>query len=201
MPSKRYDYWLDRAVELFSQGRSWNAGGCCGDATDEKQDDIAFLRRLVDYVSYDITKHHNFEVDEKRIYVTGISNGGFMAHRVACEMSDIIAAAAPVAGPLSNEEISESDALSSQPLWRGDMFQSPNKPMWKETISFECGRPVPILYIHNRQDTIVPYKGSSELHIPSANKTVGKWKEINGLQYSQSHQVQSHKDNTTCEIH
>ena len=46
---------------------------------------------------------YHFELDMDRIYVTGMSNGAFMTHLVACEMSDLIAPAAPVAGPLSEK--------------------------------------------------------------------------------------------------
>lgn len=37
-------------------------------------------------------------VDARRVYATGLSNGGVMAHRPGCELSDRIAAIAPVAG-------------------------------------------------------------------------------------------------------
>ena len=37
-------------------------------------------------------------IDRRRIYATGLSNGGMMAHRLAAEAGDIIAAVAPVAG-------------------------------------------------------------------------------------------------------
>ena len=40
------------------------------------------------------------KVDAKRVYATGMSNGGIMCYRLASEMSDRIAAIAPVAGPM-----------------------------------------------------------------------------------------------------
>ena len=40
-------------------------------------------------------------VDAKRVYATGISNGGMMCYRLASEMSDRIAAIAPVAGTIA----------------------------------------------------------------------------------------------------
>lgn len=58
-------------------------------------DDVAFTRRLLD----DLEKVAN--VDPRRIFATGMSNGGMMVHRVAAEMADRIAAAAPVAGTLA----------------------------------------------------------------------------------------------------
>jgi polyhydroxybutyrate depolymerase len=73
---------------------TWNSGVCCGYAEKNNVDDVAFLRALLDKLEYE------YAVDQKRVYVTGISNGGMMAYRVACTMSDRIAAIAPVAGAL-----------------------------------------------------------------------------------------------------
>ena len=75
--------------------RSWNAGRCCGYAEATGVDDIAFLRALIEDL------RSAFPVDPARIYVTGMSNGGMMAYRAACELSDLIAAIAPVAGAMS----------------------------------------------------------------------------------------------------
>lgn len=77
---------------------NWNAGNCCGYAMDNNVDDVAFLRALIEKVQRD----HN--VDRKRIFVTGLANGGMMAYRAACELSDTIAAVAPVAGALNVRE-------------------------------------------------------------------------------------------------
>ena len=75
--------------------RSWNAGSCCGYAESKGIDDVAFLRALI------ADLRQAFPVDPARIYVTGMSNGGMMAYRAACELSDLVAAIAPVAGALS----------------------------------------------------------------------------------------------------
>jgi polyhydroxybutyrate depolymerase len=56
--------------------RTWNAGGCCGYAM-------------------------NNNIDTLRIYATGMSNGGFMSYRLACELSDRIAAIAPVSASMT----------------------------------------------------------------------------------------------------
>jgi polyhydroxybutyrate depolymerase len=71
---------------------TWNAGACCGYAQTNKVDDVGFLRALIDQLEHDYT------VDPKRIFATGISNGGMMSYRVACELADRIAAIAPVEG-------------------------------------------------------------------------------------------------------
>jgi polyhydroxybutyrate depolymerase len=71
---------------------TWNAGACCGYAQKNKVDDTGFLRALIDRLE------HDYSVDPKRIFVTGISNGGMMSYRVACELAGRIAAIAPVEG-------------------------------------------------------------------------------------------------------
>jgi len=71
---------------------TWNSGNCCGYAMQNNVDDVAFLRALIDKVEQD------YSVDPRRIFVTGISNGGMMSYRVGCELADKIAAIAPVEG-------------------------------------------------------------------------------------------------------
>jgi len=71
---------------------TWNSGNCCGYAQQNNVDDVAFLRKLIEKLEKD------YRVDPLRIFVTGISNGGMMSYRLACELSDTIAAAAPVEG-------------------------------------------------------------------------------------------------------
>jgi len=71
---------------------TWNAGACCGYAQINNVDDVGFLRALIDRLE------HDYRVDPKRIFATGISNGGMMSYRLACEMADRVAAIAPVEG-------------------------------------------------------------------------------------------------------
>ena len=76
------------------RGLTFNGGGCCGYAMQRKIDDVGFTRALLD----DLAKVAN--VDTNRVFATGLSNGGIMSHYVASELSDRIAAIAPVGGPL-----------------------------------------------------------------------------------------------------
>jgi polyhydroxybutyrate depolymerase len=69
---------------------AWNADGCC--AGDKARDDVGFIRAMLDNLSQTLC------IDERRIYVSGMSNGGMMSHRIGCELSDRVAAIAPVAG-------------------------------------------------------------------------------------------------------
>jgi polyhydroxybutyrate depolymerase len=73
---------------------TWNAGGVRG-RTDGKPDDVAFIAKVLD----DLATVAN--VDPKRVYATGMSNGGMMCYRLAAELSDRIAAVAPVAGTMA----------------------------------------------------------------------------------------------------
>jgi polyhydroxybutyrate depolymerase len=76
----------------FERMLTWNAGNCCGYAMQNKVDDVAFTRALLD----DLAEVAN--VDPKRVYATGMSNGAIMCYRLASQLSDRIAAIAPVAG-------------------------------------------------------------------------------------------------------
>jgi polyhydroxybutyrate depolymerase len=87
------------ANPVFPNVRTWNAGGGSGGwgcvsgyACKQGADDIAYVRALLDAVGSVVN------VDPKRVFATGISNGAAMAQRLACELSDRIAAIAPVAG-------------------------------------------------------------------------------------------------------
>jgi polyhydroxybutyrate depolymerase len=73
--------------------RAWNVngGGCCGQPASERVDDIGFIGAVV----ADIAK--NAGVDPRKVYATGMSNGGIMSYTLACA-TDIFAAIGPVAG-------------------------------------------------------------------------------------------------------
>lgn len=68
----------------------WNAG-----YSSSSVDDVRFVDKLLD----DLATIMN--VDSKRVFATGMSNGGFMCYRLAAELSDRIAAIAPVGGTLA----------------------------------------------------------------------------------------------------
>ena len=73
---------------------TWNAGGFPGKGVG-KVDDVAFIAKLLDDLATVVN------LDPKRVYVTGMSNGGMMCYRLAAELSDRIAAIAPVAGTMA----------------------------------------------------------------------------------------------------
>jgi polyhydroxybutyrate depolymerase len=86
-------------------GNSFNAGACCGTAADQGLDDVGFAAALIDAVAEEMC------LDPARVYSTGLSNGGFMSYRLACELSDRIAAIAPVAGVMGIEDCTPSRAV------------------------------------------------------------------------------------------
>jgi polyhydroxybutyrate depolymerase len=76
---------------------TWNGGNCCGSAVQNKVDDVAFINALLDDLM------GSYPVDRQRIYATGMSNGAVMTYRLASELSDRIAAIAPVSGSMGTE--------------------------------------------------------------------------------------------------
>jgi polyhydroxybutyrate depolymerase len=87
-------------------GASFNAGSCCGEASSSGVDDVGFARALVQDVALKMC------VDPRRVYATGMSNGGHMAHRLACEAADLFAATASVTGALRLGECAPSRPIS-----------------------------------------------------------------------------------------
>jgi polyhydroxybutyrate depolymerase len=86
--------------------------------------DLQFISDLIDSLS------DEYNIDLARIYVNGMSNGGGMAHLLACEFSNRIAAIGGVAGA----------------------YLYP----WKDC---RLSRPVPVIAFHGTDDPIVPYHG------------------------------------------
>lgn len=95
-------------------------------------DDVGFISALIDRLSGELN------IDAKKVYVTGISNGAMMSHRLGCELSQKIAAIAPVAGNIP---------VNMAPVW------SPS-------------RPVSVLIINGTDDPLVPWAGG-EVHFGS----------------------------------
>ena len=117
----------DKVVLVYPAGiqKNWNDGR----PTTPNQlgiNDVIFFNQLCDYMIA------NYPVDGSKIYATGISNGGFMASRLGCELSNRIAAIAVNAATIE-----------------------------ATTIAPNCnpGRTVPALYIHGTTDPLVPFAG------------------------------------------
>lgn len=118
-----FDTIADREgfIVVYPEGiqHHWNDGR---ESVTYKVDDVGFVSALID----DFIKTYN--VDPKRVYATGISNGGMICQRLAIELSDKLAAVAPVAGNVPQ--------------------------ILKDT---KAGNPISILMISGTLDPIVPY--------------------------------------------
>ncbi|HEX6835071.1 MAG TPA: PHB depolymerase family esterase, partial [Polyangia bacterium] len=71
------DGTIDASGEHF-----WNATDACCDFGNTGVDDVAYLNAVVD----DMEAH--FNIDKKRVFFVGHSNGAFMSHRMACDKAD-----------------------------------------------------------------------------------------------------------------
>lgn len=78
--------------QAYGSTYQWNAGLCCGAASKEGVDDVAFIARVIDAMTKE------YPIDADRVYAGGLSMGGTMANRLACELADRIAAIAAVPG-------------------------------------------------------------------------------------------------------
>lgn len=131
-------------IAAYPQGlnNAWHAG-----AGPDAQADLAYVRALI----MELSRQHG--VDPSRVYATGISNGGGMANRLACEMAGEIAAIATVAGAYSR--------------W------------WDCSPS----RPIAVLSFHGREDRIVPYEGSEHgRFVPPIPEWAAAWAARNGCE-------------------
>lgn len=112
--------------------KHWNDGRGVQRYRAQKQnvDDVGFISALIDHLSTELN------IDAKRVYVTGISNGAMMSHRLGCELSQKVAAIAPVAGNIP---------VNMASVW------APS-------------RPVSVLIINGTEDPLVPWAGG-EVHL------------------------------------
>ena len=141
-------------------GNTWNGGSCCGFGLRRNVDDVGFIRVLIERLQ------NTYKIDPNRIYVTGGSNGGCLAYRIGSELSDIIAAIAPVDGTAGGN----GTALISSPFW---VIPKPKNP-------------VSVIVFHGMNDNIFPYDGGPSTFWPdghvwflSVNDSVSIWVENN----------------------
>ena len=91
---------------LNSSGEThWNVG-----QLGTSVNDIHFISVLLDSLSLE------YNIDSKRVYSTGMSNGAYMSYRLACELSDKIAAIAPVAGSYISYMLNNCNPTHSTPV-------------------------------------------------------------------------------------
>ena len=71
---------------------TWNAGKCCGRARDNNIDDVGFIKTVIKSVSSEAN------IDSHRVFAIGMSNGGMMAYRLACDAPEVFRGIMSVAG-------------------------------------------------------------------------------------------------------
>ena len=147
----------------------------------KKEDDLGFILALLEKLKRD------YPVDQKRVYATGISNGGFMSQMLAIKASEHFAAVASVTAQIP------------EPL----DLEKPSEP-------------VGVMLINGTDDPFVPNeggdirvslrpkkrKGQSRGKILSTDQTIQYWLEVNSIDSDPIHQTfedRSKKDQSTAE--
>lgn len=118
--------------------RFWNAGFA------STIDDIGFLSALID------TLKLKYNINDEKVFSTGMSNGGFMSLTLACELSDKVKAVASVTGSMTNNQINTCTNTN----------------------------PIPVMQIHGTNDATVIYGGYTG--VAGIEKVVGFWVNHNG---------------------
>jgi polyhydroxybutyrate depolymerase len=106
--------------------------------------DVGFTEELINSLSAVYT------IDQNRIYAVGMSNGGFMSFRLACELSNKIAAVGSVTGSMLPSTL----------------------------LNCNASHPMPVIQIHGTTDATVPYNGSTGWTAPVAN-VLNHWATFN----------------------
>lgn len=124
---------------------NWNSGA--GDhptfSSIPDVDDVGAVEVLID------TLGERFSINQKMIFATGFSNGGFMVYQLACQLSDRIAAVASVGGTMSNSTYEECNP----------------------------SRPVPVIVFHGTWDNRIPIDGNAFWH--PVEESISYWVNFN----------------------
>jgi polyhydroxybutyrate depolymerase len=162
-------------IVAFPQGlnNSFNGqGACCGQSNTNNVDDVGFMRSIVTQL------RGRGNIDPKRVYATGLSNGGSMSQTLACRASDVFTAVAPVSFPLSGGTTVDAIVAACRPP-----------------------RPVTVVHFHGTADTVVPYQtGNTSLPDDTgAQQSLAAWVRI---QQCDPNNVDTRfSSNTVCETH
>ena len=139
----------------FAHGLHGLVGALAATVGGPPVDDVGYINSVIDVMTA------TYPIDEKRIFLVAHSNGGFMAHRFACE-SPRVAAIADLAGA-----------------------------QWLDAAKCPGTHKVSVLHIHDTADEIIPYGGGTpvlspifspgmnivypNIAVPSARETVARW--------------------------
>lgn len=141
-------------VVVYPDGydKSWADGRGASPADRRHLNDVGFLVALVERVQKE------FDVPAGHIFATGMSNGGFMSNRLACDRADLFAAIAPVSGTLG------------------------------VGVACNPSRPVSVLDAHGTADRIVPFNGGKVRgrggisQAISVSAALDQWRRVDGCQ-------------------
>ena len=140
-------------------GKSWADGRGASPADRRRIDDVGFLVALAGKLQSD------YKIEPGHVFATGMSNGGFMSNRLACDRADVFAAIAPVAGTLG------------------------------VNVACNPSRPVSVWEAHGTADPLVPFNGGTVRgrggvsRSIAANSMVNKWRSVDGCQGDATAQV------------
>lgn len=146
--AKTFLYAMPDGLQDKTGNRFWNATDACCNFDGNPVDDVAYINAVID----DVEKKYN--VDAKRIFLVGHSNGAFMAHRLACDSAPRIAAIAALAGDV-----------------------------WADGTKCNPQSPVSVLQIHGTADAVIAYGGGKNGTLavfPSATASVATWATKDG---------------------
>ena len=120
-------------------------------------DDVGFISDMIDDIS------NNFDIDSNRIYACGMSNGGYMSYRLACDLSDKITAFGSVTGNFM---------LNSSPNDCEDQ-----------------NREIPIIHFHGTADAVVNYYPPSFDNALTVQESIAFWSNYNSLDNEMIYQL------------
>ncbi len=151
---------VNKLLVVYPDGydKSWNDGRGASPASRRHLDDVGFLVALVAKLQSD------YNIAPGHVFATGMSNGGFMSNKLACDRADVFAAIAPVAGTLG------------------------------VGVACNPSRPVSVLEAHGTDDPVVPFNGGNVRgrggvsHSISVSSMVDKWRSVDGCQGNPSKQ-------------
>ena len=138
----------EEVIGIYPQGvlNSWNTGW---EGIPSEADDVGFTLELLKWIKKEIN------IDEKRVYAAGYSNGAVFSHKLARE-TNVFAAVSPIAGS----------------LWQGQTIE-------------QTAEKISVIQIHGSEDKKVPFEGGKssamDLYFESAMKTAELWAEHNRL--------------------
>ena len=127
---------------LTSSESHWNSGAW---TIGSNVDDVDFINTIIRFIS------QKYNINQDRIYSTGMSNGGFMSYHLACNLSSKIAAVASVTGSMSVQTYDDCNP----------------------------SHPTSVLQIHGTLDGTVPLNGNSALGMESIYDVVELWRSFN----------------------